>query len=273
MRQAYNTAIRVTNDTETLREIMNETADFVKTIDMDQSPADSSNFAYKTVSRITGAHDPYYHDKRRSNDLCLSFLPELREKIEKTKDPLYATIKASIFGNIIDLGIGQEVDIAREITRIFDEKLAIDDYAAFKLLNESGRKKILYLGDNAGEIVFDRLLIEKLVERHDITFTVKSGPVINDATMDDARHVGMTDIVRVIETGSDGIGVQWSTVSEEFMVNYRSSDVILSKGQGNFETMNGKKGTIFFLLKAKCDCVAEELGVRFGDIVFKVSKK
>ncbi len=269
MKQAYNTASRATNDPAIVRKILNLTANHIKEINLDQAPADASNFAYQITSEITGVADPYLEEKHKYNELCMSLLPGLRKKIENSENPLNSAIKAAILGNLIDLGIGLKFDIERDVEHVLEIKLKIDDYREFKGMLETGRKKILYLGDNAGEIVFDRLLVEQLMNNHEVTFVVKSGPVINDATMEDAEYAGLTDIVKVIETGSNGIGVQWSSVSEEFMQSYNAADIIISKGQGNFETMGGKSGVIFFLLKAKCDFVAEELGVEFGDIVFK----
>ena len=269
MKQAYNTACRATNDPAIVRKILNLTADHIKKLSLDQAPADASNFVYRITSEITGVADPYLEEKIKYNELCVSLLPGLRNKIENSEAPLHSAIKAAILGNLIDLGIGLKFDIERDVERVLEIQLKIDNYREFKGMLETGRKKILYLGDNAGEIVFDRLLVEQLMDNHEVTFVIKSGPVINDATMEDAEYAGLTDIVKVIETGSDGIGVQWDSVSEEFMHSYSSADIIISKGQGNFETISSKPGVIFFLLRAKCDFVAEELGVEFGDIVFK----
>lgn len=194
---------------------------------------------------------------------------QLKHKIDYSIEPLHYAIKAAILGNIIDLGIGMEFDLDRDAEKIFSEPLAIDHYREFREILASGRMNILYLGDNAGEIVFDMLLIDELRHDHDVTYTVKSGPIINDATIQDALYVGMTDMVKVIETGSNGIGVKWNGVSEEFRTAFEKADIILSKGQGNFETINDCPGDIFFLLRAKCEFVAEELGVKLGDIVFK----
>ncbi len=269
MRQAYNTASRATKDPDIKRKIINLTADYVKELNLDQTPADSSLFVYRVTREITGIDDPYLTEKKMFNDFCLSMVTDLSLKIDNSEDPLYSAVKAAIAGNLIDLGIGHRFDIKSNLDNLFENQFAVDDYQDFVNLLVLGRKRILYLGDNAGEIVFDRLFIEKLAENHDVVFVVKRDPVINDATMEDAEYVGMTELVKVIDTGSDGIGVKWDSVSDEFMENYRSADIIISKGQGNFETMNDKPGNIFFLLMAKCDCVARELGVEYGDIVFK----
>jgi uncharacterized protein with ATP-grasp and redox domains len=120
--------------------------------------------------------------------------------------------------------------------------------------------------DNAGEIVFDRLLIEELAG-HDVTACVRGGPVINDATLADAEQVGLPDLCRVITTGSDAVGVEWDEASDDLKRAFAAADLVIAKGQANFETLSGRPETIYFILKAKCDCVARELGVRLGDVV------
>ncbi|MEI6219261.1 MAG: ARMT1-like domain-containing protein, partial [bacterium] len=130
-------------------------------------------------------------------------------------------------------------------------------------------RHLLYLGDNSGEIVFDTLLVEQILKTGTtVTYTVKSGPIINDATMDDAVVSGMTKLTKVIETGSDDIGVNWRRSSKQFKKAFSSSDVIIAKGHGNFETCDELPGNIYSLLKAKCNVVAAVLGVKLGDMVF-----
>ena len=269
MKQAFNTAKRSTDNPALVRKILYLTADYVKEIDFNQTPADASYYAYKITSEVTGCEDPYRDEKKEFNDLCLAMIPKIKKRIDDSKEPVHTAIKSAILGNLIDLGIGYTFDIESEFESILENPLDVDDYQEFKIILESGKKKILYLGDNAGEIVFDRLLIEKLKDTHDVTFVVKRGPIINDATIVDAEYVGMSDIVKVIDTGSDGIGVKWCSVSDEFMDSYTSADVVISKGQGNFETNSDKRDNIFFLLRAKCESVARKLGVKSGDIVFK----
>lgn len=272
MKQAYNTAVRATADQTVIREILSRTAEYVKTLDLSMTPADASNFAYEITRELSGNPDPYEAEKKQYNNLCLSMLPELRRRIGKESDRLTATARAAILGNLIDLGIGLEFDLERDLERIFSMPFGRDDTPILRaILDESG-KRILYLGDNAGEIVFDRLFVEYLAERHDIVFTVKKGPVINDATMEDAIHAGIDRIAQVIDTGSNGIGVKWSAVSRRFLEAWDDADIVISKGQANFETTDGSPGTIFHLLRAKCPSVAEALGVKFGDIVLAAQK-
>ncbi|MFA6470738.1 MAG: ARMT1-like domain-containing protein [Candidatus Latescibacterota bacterium] len=271
MKQAYNTARRATSDQDVIRAIMNKAADHVKSISFDMTPADASNYVYEITKELTGIADPYFSEKQKYNQICRSMLPEIRKRIEASNDPLQAAVRVAILGNLIDLGIGLEFDLDKDLERVFTEPFAADDYESFAAFLKTGRKRILYLGDNAGEIFFDRLLVEKLCVEHTVTFVVKKGPIINDATLEDAQYAGITDLVKVIDTGSCGIGVKWSEASKEFMEEYQKADMIISKGQGNFETMSGKKGKKYFLLRAKCDSVAGMLGVSFGGIVIKES--
>jgi len=269
MKQAYNTAVRATDDRRLIRIVLDRTAEYVMKLDLDTTPADASNFAYKVTMEVTGNRDPYREDKRRFNDVCLGKVPELRKRLEDSPDPLKAAVRLAVLGNVIDMGIGYSFDLERELERFLHITLATDDYDVFRKRLDEGRKKILYIGDNAGEIVFDRMLVELLSRDHDVTFVVKGGPIINDATMEDAEYVGMTGVVEVIDTGSDGIGVKWSEVSDAFAERFKASDIVVSKGQGNFETLSDREKEIYFLLRAKCESVARVLGVDYGDVVFR----
>ena len=133
-------------------------------------------------------------------------------------------------------------------------------------------KQILYLGDNAGEIVFDKLFIEHL-PKEKIIFAVRGKPVINDATMKDAEDIGLTDILKVIDNGSGYPGTVLQSCSEEFQEVFNGADLIISKGQGNYETLSENRQNIFFLLKIKCDIVARDLNGNVGDFVVLNARK
>jgi uncharacterized protein with ATP-grasp and redox domains len=153
------------------------------------------------------------------------------------------------------------------------QKFAISAINRFRKDIRPGTK-LLYTADNAGEIVFDRLLVEQLLKAGaDITMSVKSAPIINDATIADAREAGLTSMIKVIRTGSNDVGINWRKVSKEFRTAFARADVILAKGHGNFETCDDRPGNIYFLLKAKCVAVADRLGVKLGDLVFKHSDR
>ncbi len=268
-RQALNTARVVTSDEDVHRRILAQVAERVIDLDIDQTPAAMSQPAYKIVSEVTGVVDPYKKAKQESNEAAMQLSEEFEEWIEQTDDSLDAALHIAAAGNVIDLGAGHKFDIERDVRELMERPFAISSIDKFREELKPGCK-ILYLGDNAGEIVFDCLLVKLLLQYGaNVTFTVKSGPIINDATMKDAKTVGMTDLVPVIETGGADIGVNWGNISDEFRSAFEDADVIISKGHGNFETCNESVGNIYFLLKAKCELVADMLGVELGDIVFK----
>lgn len=272
-KQALNTVRLATDDTDKQTAALTETARLLLDADLSGPAPDAAQCAYQAVTNITGIADPFAELKRESNDIAMSMVPRLRTLIADSADPLDTALHIAVAGNIIDLGIGHEFDLATDVDTIIQRAFAVDAADELRAELQPGRK-ILYLGDNAGEIVFDRLLIEYLLTTGvDITFTVKSTPIINDATMDDAKAVGMTDVVPVIETGSGDIGVNWNNVSDEFQQAFDAADLVIAKGHGNFETCDLRPEDFYFLLKAKCQVVADALGVNDGDIVFKHSPR
>lgn len=268
-RQARNTAKAVTEDPETLRVILQRLEDEASAMDLRRSPAALSQAVYRIVADVTGVPDPFQRSKQETNAAAMRLMPKLTALVAAASDPLEAAVRAAVAGNIIDLGIGHAFDVKRDVEAAMRTAFAINALDDFRRELRPGRR-LLYLGDNAGEIVFDTLLVREILKAGvQVTFTVKSAPIINDATMADAEFCGMTRLTRVIETGSDDIGVNWSRVSEEFLRATAAADVVLGKGHGNFETCDDRPGNFYFLLKAKCPLVAAELDVSLGDLVFK----
>jgi len=183
-------------------------------------------------------------------------------------DRLEGGVRAAIAGNVIDFGIYETIDLDRSIDESFRLPLSGAGYRAFAAAVQSARR-ILYLCDNAGEIVFDRVLLETLREMgKEVTAVVKGSPVINDATQDDASAAGLYECATVIDNGNDGIGTLLEACSERFRDEYRSADLIISKGQANYETLvQERDGRTFFLFKVKCPVVASFLQRPNGDIV------
>jgi len=134
----------------------------------------------------------------------------------------------------------------------------------------SSAKDILYLADNAGEIVFDRLLIEQMPLKK-VTLAVKGAPIINDATMKDAEATGLTELVEVIDNGSDAPGTILEDCSEAFRQRFDEADMVIAKGQGNYETLSEADKDIFFVLKAKCSVIARDLGCQVGSLILQRS--
>jgi len=267
IKQAVTAACLSTDDQALRRKAVDLVLERVRGMALDDSPARLSDKVYAAVREVTGVCDPFAAAKRETNRRALNLVPDLRRKIAVARDPLHTAIKVALIGNVIDLGIGHRYDLERDLASILERDVAIDDYASFKELLQSCRK-MLYICDNSGEIAFDALLIERLKERCEVVASVKSGPIINDATHEDADEVGLTGLVRVVGTGTNHIGVDLENASREFMEEFESADVVLAKGQGNFETLDQTPKEIFFLLKAKCAEVARAIGTEEGATVF-----
>jgi len=230
--------------------------------------------AYNLVAEALGVKDPYASIKKQYNKLALQFYDETREIVTNAEDPLLEAIIVAALGNTIDFGTSHKIDFIHDIKNFTTDKLAINDYETFKqsLLDTD---HLLILLDNAGEIVFDKLLVETLIKTFpelEITCSVRSAPIINDATMEDAKFVGLTDLVQVIEA-SGTPGIDLPTTTDEFKKYFFLKDgVILSKGQGNFESLHGMEipeKEVYYLLKAKCSLMERLFSVKQGNIIFK----
>jgi|Deesub1362B_J571_1020462.scaffolds.fasta_scaffold00787_10 hypothetical protein len=226
---------------------------------------------HRLLKSLTGCADPFREAKARSNALAQALIPMARRIIESAEDRLEATVKVALAGNLLDFGVYGAEASAEMLSRALEEKLAINHIQAFRRLIESSRR-VLYLLDNAGEIALDRLLIEEL-KRHglEVIAVVKSAPIINDATIEDAQQVELTHTCRVITSGSDVVGVDFKEASEELLREFDKADFIIAKGQGHFETLDEyTEKPVVFLLKAKCKSVAEQLRVPQGGSVVLV---
>ncbi|WP_020586913.1 damage-control phosphatase ARMT1 family protein [Desulfobacter curvatus] len=213
----------------------------------------------------------YAEEKLKANEILLKEYPYWETIVNKSENPFFTAAKLSVIGNIIDYG-AQSVgdDISNQIESFFRKDLIID--MTLELKNEIKKaKNILYLGDNSGEIVFDKLFIETMKPQN-ITFAVRGMPVINDATLEDAAQVGIDNVCRVLSNGFDAPSTLIDFCSDEFVYEYNNADLIISKGQGNFEgLMESRRPNIFFLLIAKCDPIANLLGVNKNDMVVSKS--
>lgn len=205
--------------------------------------------------------DPYKRVKKENNDQALRMFPELENIIRQSKDPFDTALRLAIAGNIIDFAANDNFDLQATIDKVLNSEFAIDHSKQLKEAIENA-KTVLYLGDNAGEIVFDKLLIET-INHPDLIFVVRGAPVINDATMEDAEYIGMKDIVNVISSGYDAASTIPDKSSKQFQQYFRKADLIISKGQGNLEgLMPLNDDRIFSLLMIKCDVIAELLKVK-----------
>jgi len=262
-------SVRMTTDDEQIQEkVLREALYLGSKMDLSQSPPAMAQKIHRFIREITGVKDPYLEVKNRFNKLGLQMYPELKQQVETSADPLETAVRLAIAGNIIDFGVNSVVEqsqVEKTIAESLTEPLDMEAMEEFREAT-SQAEDILYLGDNTGEIVFDRLLIEQLPYEK-ITFAVKGGPILNDATIEDAQIVGLTDIVNVIDNGSDAPGTILESCSEAFRRRFDKSDLIIAKGQGNYETLSNIDKNIFFMLQPKCVVLARHLGCEIGSLV------
>lgn len=260
-----------TDDEDTHRRVLSSVASMVPKLPLDITPPEIAQHVYAIVADITGNKDPYYEAKRQANQLTLSLYPHFKKVVTNSTDPLLAASKLAIAGNVIDLAPQSNYgDIKSIVELALVSPLGIDNYEEFKR-SIGNSSHILYLGDNAGEIVFDRIFIEEIrqIKDFEINFVVREKPIINDATLRDAISTGMDKVAKVISSGSDAPGTILSQCSSQMLQLYHSADIIIAKGQGNYESLSDEAKNTFFLLRVKCPVIARLLKARVGDAVLK----
>jgi hypothetical protein len=238
-------------------------------MDMNEPPPYMARRIHRLIREKTGIDDCYKELKQRFNRDVLEHFEELQERIRQSNHPLETAIRLAIAGNLIDAGANPLLDelvIQDSINAALTEPLVWDEPAIQAAIHEA--RSILYITDNAGEIVFDQLLIEQLPAER-ITAAVRGYPILNDATMEDAEQTGLTSLVKVISNGSDAPGTILRDCSEEFKTMFERADLVIAKGQGNYETLSDVAHNILFILKAKCPVIARHIGCDTGTMVVR----
>lgn len=243
----------------------------IAALDPLKTPAENTSLVLFEVYRLLGMEDPYKEAKAASNDLARRYFPVLERIIAANKDPLLTALKASVAGNAIDMGINPDFDVGASISRELERDFQRSDVDALRELLARGSPSLVVIGDNSGEIVFDSLLVATL-RRYatDLSFVVKGGPTLNDATVEDALDVGMDFLAKVLTTGNSYLGVIPELCSPALRAAIASASVVIAKGQANYETLAGTSlagDKTFFLLQAKCPVIAAHLKVDLGDSV------
>ncbi len=265
LKQSLNATRVVTDDQAVQEKVLKSVMVELLDAPLDSSPPLIARTIYSIVDDITGRYDPYKSLKMEYNRIAMGMYPDLKDIVDRSDDRLFTAVKLAIAGNIIDFGADIQFDVEETIRDVLTKKFAINDYPLFvESLEDS--ENILYLADNAGEVGFDRILIEEIIAYADVVYAVKNKPIINDATIEDAIFCGIDSIAKIVTT-SDTPGTILERCDPEFVEIYRSADVIISKGQGNYETLSEEAGNIFFMLLAKCPVIAADLGVGIGDAV------
>jgi len=264
MRQTIDAVRMVISEKKEQEKVLRQVLKAVSEMDLQKSPPEMAQYIHREIRKTSGCHDPYKELKIKYNQYALDLYPAMKEKIVNSSNQFETAVRLAIAGNIIDFGASLVVDqalIQQTIQSSFTDPLIGKTENLFDAI--SSAEKILFLGDNTGEIVFDRLLIENL-PMGKVIYSVRGMPILNDATMEDAVQTGMTAKVKVIHNGSDAPGTILKDCSKDFLKIFDEADLVIAKGQGNFETLSDVDKNIYFLLKAKCPVIAGHIGCNTG---------
>ena len=271
-RQALQALRFVIDDVEEQERILRLIIAKLESMDWATTPPEMAHVVHRTIREECGVEDPYKDIKKSYNDIVLRLYPEIKRSVEDSEEPLLTAVRLAIAGNIIDFGANPEFDLNKTISEVLEREFAIFDYEELTIILENANT-MAFLADNSGEIVFDKILLEIILDRYKIDkilFAVKGAPIINDATIDDAEYVGIDKLpgVEYIKVGIGHPGSGLERNSKEFHNILGSTDLVISKGQGNYEALSEYRD-IFFLLMAKCPVIAYDLNVNIGDIILK----
>lgn len=259
LRQALSAARHAGASEDQQHRILLDTMDKLRALRPDSTPPQLAYRIHQRVQELTNNTDPYREAKDQATQQALVLYAELKKKVSASADPLEMAVRIAIAGNIIDLGVAESYDLDATLKRVLTQPLAINDIVSFR--NTLARSNsVLFLADNAGETVFDRILIEIL--ETPVTYVVKAGPIINDATREDAIAAG-------IDNGSNAPGTLLDQCAKTFRNRFAQADLIIAKGQANYESLSNSSAPVFFLLQAKCNVIARDLNVAVGGVVLK----
>jgi uncharacterized protein with ATP-grasp and redox domains len=263
-RQARDAAARIGLSAERTEHLLARVSRELERIPSDVTPPVRASRIHALVRDFSGDPDPYRDAKQDATRHALSLYPRLKRMLEEANDPLETAVRLAIAGNIIDLGVASEYDLEASIARVLAQPFAIDHLEHLRNALCDARE-ILYLADNAGETVLDRLLVEFL--ERPATYVVKGGPAVNDATREDAVAAGLGDVCEIIDNGAATLGTLLNRCSLEMRRRFAAADLIIAKGMANYESLSETRAGLFFLLQAKCAVIAGHLGVPERSIV------
>ena len=270
MEQALRVGRLSTEDEARIKDILDNVGEMIREIPMESSPPEIAMHMYEKIKQVSGDPDPFAINKKDHIEKATKLYPHMKEILDESDNRLLDAVKLAIAGNIIDLGATKTFNIEEDILKSLHEDLTINHFDTFeKYIKES--ENILYLGDNAGEAVFDKLLIEEMGKP--VTFAVREKPVINDITKKEAAIVGIDKVARVISSGTSAPGTVLDSCNDQFLQLFDEADMIISKGQGNYEALSAIDRPIFFLLKAKCEVIANDIGVPEGSLILMDNEK
>jgi len=257
-------------DNKTTKKILDSVAGMIPEWSFDETPPQVAARVYPKIAKLLQTDDIYYDFKREATERAKAFIPFVEEMIDKHNDKFHASLKAAVAGNVIDLAAMEQFDLQEEVEKVFDSPFEIDDSEELRNILQNS-KNLLVVGDNAGEHLFDKVMmkcLKNLFPNLHIFYAVRGKPIINDITIDEAIEAGLDEVAEIVDSGVDTPGLDLNLASNKMMSVYKQADVVLAKGMGNYESLNGVSiRPTFFLLKVKCSVVAASLGRNVGDII------
>ena len=269
LRQVLEASKMSTDNVDLHGKIMDEAINVLSQYKLYRNSPEVGRDMHRIVKAQTGVSDPYQKIKRNDIQTALRLLPKLKKFVVDKKDRIYWALKVAATGNVLDSAINSGYALEKIVNEELRKPFAICDIQVFEQQLKTA-KSLLIIGDNAGETVFDCVLLEQF-SHINLTYAVRSAPIINDATIEEAISSGVDRYARIISTGCDAPGVMIDECSEAFLDIFYRADIVISKGQGNYETLSDCDRDIYFLLKAKCSVLSELLGVGLNEYVFKFS--
>jgi len=262
------------NATPSLKENLTSTVENMsRDFSFNNNPPEIAADVYEKMALLANKTDLYDEVKALSTKKALSFAPLLKEKLSNSDNKLLTATKIAVAGNVIDLAAEVEFDLEEELTKIFDTNFSHNDFDSLKSSLEDA-KSIVVLGDNVGEHIFDYMFIETLKELYpnvEYHYFVRGNPIINDITMKEAKEASFNKLCHLVDSGVNTPGFAYSRATSEAQKLFDSTDLVISKGMGNYECLSpSHRDNICFLLKVKCGVVANSLGKEVGDIVCKM---
>lgn len=267
LRQALEASRMVTEDIKEQEEIVEEALKVLLEYKSYRNSPDLAREIHQIIKKKTGVLDPYYQTKKNDLQAAKGLYLFIKDFLKNKENSFYWALKIAATGNNIDAAIYSNINLEKCIENEIEKEFAICDINVFKFKLQSA-SNILIIGDNTGETIFDKVFLENLPQIS-VYYAVRSEPIINDVTEQDAYDSGLEEVSQIISTGCNAPGTILEDCSDEFMNIYNNADIIICKGQGNFEALSEEGGNLFFLLKAKCPMISQKLGVNINEYVFK----
>lgn len=272
--QSAKVANAIDADKELSSKLTSTIREMSKDFSFDDNPPEIASYVYEKMSQIANKKDLYDEVKELSTIKALSFVPLVKEKIKTSQNKLLAATKTAVAGNVIDLAAAVEFDLEDELNKIYDVDFAHNDFNKLKQELQKA-KKVLVIGDNVGEHIFDYIYIETLQDLYPsikFSYMVRGNPIINDVTMKEAKEAGFDELCYLVDSGVNTPGFTYNRANNISKKLFDEADLVISKGMGNYECMSpSHRKNICFLLKVKCDVVSSSLSCEVGSIVCKLN--